>query len=86
MSRHYISRNPLEIVVGWDPPLQTYFLQITDPTRDEEEFVLWRGTYPEELPTIESLTAVLTPYAALTEEWRSSKRRRPGVRSHRRFN
>ncbi len=69
MSRHYTSKTPLEIVVGWDPPLQTFFLQILDHTKDgENEFVLWRGTYPDELPTIESLAAVLTPYAALTEE------------------
>lgn len=69
MSRHYVSRNPLEIVVGWDSPLQTFFLQISDPTRDEgNEFVLWLGTYPGELPTIESLAAALAPYAALTEE------------------
>ena len=70
MSCHYISRKPLEIVVGWDPPLQTFFLQILDPSKDEgDDFVLWRGTYPDELPTIESLAAVLMPYAALTEEF-----------------
>ena len=69
MSRHCISKEPLEIVVGWDPPLQTFFLQISDLTKDEgNEFVLWLGTYPGELPTIESLTDGLAPYAALTEE------------------
>lgn len=71
MSRHYISKKPLEIVVGWDPPLQTFFLQILDPTKDEEnQFVQWRGTYPDELPTTESLAAALAPYAALTPELR----------------
>jgi hypothetical protein len=71
MSRHCISRNPLEIIVGWDPPLQTYFLQITDPTKDEEnQFVLWCGTYPDELPTTESLADVLAPYAVLTLDLR----------------
>jgi hypothetical protein len=36
MSRHRIAEKPKEIVVGWDPPLQTFFLQIFDPAMDEE--------------------------------------------------
>lgn len=71
MSRHYISRNPLEIVVGWDAPLETFFLQILNLTKDEEEeLVLWLGTQPGELPTVADLESALTPHAALTPELR----------------
>lgn len=70
MSRHYISTAPDEIVVGWDPPLQTYFLQISGPAKSEEEdeLVLWLGASPGELPTVESLAAALAPYAPLPKE------------------
>lgn len=52
MSRHIIiaenSPRALKIVIGWDPPLQTYFAQVHDPTKNEEdEIVFWVGTRPE---------------------------------------
>lgn len=44
MSRHRIAEKPKEIGVGWDPPLQTFFLQILDPAKDvEDEIVLRLG-------------------------------------------
>lgn len=68
MSRHRIAETPKEIVVGWDPPLQTFFLQILDPAKDEEEIVLWIGMRQNELPEVADLAAALAPYAALTPE------------------
>jgi hypothetical protein len=69
MSRHRIAEKPNEIVVGWDPPLQTFFLQILDPAKDgEDEIVLWLGGRHDELPDVADLTAALAPYAALTPE------------------
>ncbi|MCI0389685.1 MAG: hypothetical protein MOB07_13115 [Acidobacteria bacterium] len=66
MSRHLIARHPIGVVVGWDPPLQTYFLQIIDPSKpEEEELVLLIGAAPCELPTVESLSAALESHAAL---------------------
>jgi hypothetical protein len=73
MSRHCIATEPFEIVVGWDPPLQTFFLQILDLTRDEEqEIVLWLGTRPGELPTVADLEAALASHATLTPELRQT--------------
>ncbi len=36
MSRHCIVSDPVEIIVGWDPPLRTYFLQVIDSTKSLE--------------------------------------------------
>lgn len=67
MSRYRLSGNPLEVVVGWDSPLQTFFLQILDPTKDEEEEIIhWVGMRPGELPTVADLDQALDCHAALT--------------------
>jgi hypothetical protein len=66
MSRHRIAEKPKEIVAGWDPPLQTFFLQIPDPAKDEEdEIVLWLGGRHGELPEVADLTAALASHAGL---------------------
>jgi hypothetical protein len=73
MSRHHVTTEPFEIVVGWDPPLQTFFLQILDLTRDEEqEIFLWLGRQPGELPTVADLEAALASHATLTPELRQT--------------
>lgn len=36
-SRYYLSKEPVEIVIGWNNPLQTFFLQGYHPSKDEEE-------------------------------------------------
>jgi hypothetical protein len=67
MSRYRLSVEPLEIVVGWDPPLQTFFLQILDPAKDEEEEIIhWVGKRHGELPTVADLDRALGDHAALT--------------------
>ncbi len=44
MSRHSIRVAAGELVVGWDPPLSTYFGQLYDPTVDEDRNpVVWVG-------------------------------------------
>ena len=56
MSRYYLSKRPLEVIVGWDNPLRTYFLQIIDPKKnEEEEVILWLGLPSSKLPTIADL-------------------------------
>lgn len=74
MSRYRIigHRAEHEVVVGWDNPLQTYFVQVfppepADPDEDERPLA-WLGGFPDELPTLEALMKVLKPYAALTQE------------------
>jgi len=70
MSRHRIASDPTEIIVGWDPPLRTYFLQIIDPAKsEEEELVLWLGVTPGALPAVEDLVVALAPYAVLPVEF-----------------
>jgi len=67
MSRYRLSVEPLEIVVGWDPPLQTFFLQILDPAKDEEEEIIhWAGKRHGELSTVADLDRALGDHAALT--------------------
>lgn len=57
MSRHETKAGSLEIAIGWDPPLQTYYGIIYDRSRDpeEEQIVKWVGTHLRELYEIEDL-------------------------------
>lgn len=58
MSRHEI---PLaggrELVVGWDPPLETYFAVLRTP--EHAHPVLWVGTEPYELDDLAALGRAL---------------------------
>lgn len=60
MSRHIIPNAPgspavRETVVGWDPPLSTFFAMAFDG--DEEVF--WVGADPGEIPTVHLLDKAL---------------------------
>jgi hypothetical protein len=49
-------------VVGYDPPLGTFFAQIEDitiPADDERHIVLWVGTEVQELATVAALIDAL---------------------------
>jgi hypothetical protein len=72
MSRYVIksSNQDLLVTVGFDPPLETFFLQVDSYTAPLEEDV-WLGTSPGELPTVEALAEVTRPYATLTAEVRA---------------
>lgn len=50
MSRHeFAGRTPgITVSIGWDPPLGTFFLQVSDGKRDEP--LLWRGGRYGECP------------------------------------
>lgn len=70
MSRHdLIPFDPdHEVVVGWDPPLRTYFAQVLDTAADEEsdDFeVLWIGTGPHEVLNPATVIAAVTPFASV---------------------
>lgn len=44
MSQHIISDGTFEYVLGWDQPLQSFYLQKHDPTLPEDEqIVAWLG-------------------------------------------
>ena len=79
MSRHQIEAfDPLnKVIVGWDPPLQTFFVQVIDRKAeeagdDDEKFVLWEGCSMREIGELDDLADVLRHHAELTPEIRTA--------------
>lgn len=74
MSRHEIpARDPAhKIIVGWDHPLQTFFMQVIDRELEDgghdDKFVSWRGTRPREIYEVDELGRRLARYAELTPD------------------
>jgi hypothetical protein len=65
MSRYNFKGNlpGLNIVVGWDKPLETYFAQVwSGPEPEKGTLRLWTGTMRSTLPTVESLITQIAPY------------------------
>ena len=57
-----------EVVVGWDPPLRTFFAQVLDTAGDEEDGtyeVLWIGTRFQEVLNPATIIAAVAPFAAV---------------------
>lgn len=70
MSRHKLpTENPrYEVVVGWDPPLQTYFAQVFDAEGEEDDQpFIWLGADGRFVPWSE-IAAALAPYASVSRE------------------
>ena len=87
MSRHTITAlHPQHTcVVGYDPPLGTFFAQVWDQTLPaaEEQVVLWVGTTLYEMPTVQALATALREYAVIPADvWQrlESERRILGFR------
>lgn len=62
MSRYIVEKTDTrEVVVGWDPPLGTFYAQEYGPADadDEESLVWWVGYAPQEIPTLAALRAQL---------------------------
>jgi hypothetical protein len=73
MSRHGIPARDrrLSVAVGWDNPLQTFFAQVARPEAaedDDDQMLLWVGTEPREVITVEDLARHLAPFADLPNE------------------
>ena len=75
MSRHeFPARDQnLSVVVGWDNPLQTFFAQVAraehaDDEDGDDPMLLWVGTEPREVVTVEELARHLAPFADLAME------------------
>ncbi len=52
MSRHTFTEGHIEATVGWDPPLNTFFAQVWDRSKDPDEpdaELLWVGCSPGEI-------------------------------------
>lgn len=77
MSRRTFHGSPatMRIVVGWDPPLQTYFAQVWDTEGSGEQKgdhpVLWVGCAWQEVQTVQELDALLAPYGGVPEPIRA---------------
>jgi len=71
MSRHEIPARDqsLSVVVGWDNPLQTFFAQVARTERgdtdNDDHMLLWIGTDPREVVTVDDLARHLAPFADL---------------------
>jgi hypothetical protein len=75
MSRYSINaRNPqLQVVVGWDDGLKTFFGQVLDPRLDEEhEMLIWIGASSREIVNIVKLADALKSYADIPPEVRTN--------------
>lgn len=66
--------------VGWDPPLETFFGQVYTVDADGEQCdgddgapntILWVGTKPGEIRTVDELARLLQPHAVLPEDIRN---------------
>jgi len=79
MSRHELASRDdanrhLDIAIGWDRPLNTYFVQVLNPTRDEEEpgfEILWRGTSLGEILAVDDAIALIAPWAEIPADLRA---------------
>jgi hypothetical protein len=68
MSRHVFDREGIRVVVGWDSPMKTFFVQkgfldpLTKEWVDDTEPFIWLGAKHEEIPTIKDLSDVCSKY------------------------
>ena len=77
MSRYRVPAHEARytIHVGWDPPLETFFVQVFDTTDDDDAAcVLWEGAGFQALPTVEAVQRTLQPYATLPPATRTRLR------------
>ena len=69
MSRYTIAPHDprYEVIVGWDPPMQTLFGQVFVTTIEEDDTacVLWVGLEVQALTTVAALQEALQAYATL---------------------
>ena len=71
MSRHDLDPHKArhEVVVGWDPPLSTFFAQVLDiEAEDDLDYeVLWIGTSFDEVSDPAGVIAAVQPFAAVPD-------------------
>lgn len=74
MSRHVFPglRGENTVAIGWDRPLETFFVQVLGPhptLESEEEVLFWKGTDLRELPTAADALAAARPWAILPRDF-----------------
>jgi len=56
MSQHIVVQEEKKFVFGWDQPLQSFYLQVHDTTRDEDDqIVVWLGAGDSKMYEVEDL-------------------------------
>lgn len=60
------ARSDIEVCIGWDPPLETFFAQVlTDLYEDDgPREILWEGTRFGAHPEPDDLISMIRPHAA----------------------
>jgi hypothetical protein len=54
----------IAVTAGWDPPLQTFFVQVQDLRHEEPRIVKWHGAATAgEIPTLDQLVPLIEDYA-----------------------
>ena len=70
MSQHRLQPlspdSPTKIVVGWDPPLRTFFAQVFSGD-DGSDLILWTGTSFDEIPDPREVVDQVRPYAQVSD-------------------
>ena len=68
MSRHLVPALPgLEIVVGWDPPMQSFYAQVWDRRVDPDDpaaELAWVGCSPREIQEPERVVEIVGHWAS----------------------
>jgi hypothetical protein len=79
MSRHEVTPLPdagqVEVFVGWDPPLNTFFAQVFDLDIDEDDpsaELLWIGASFGEIHDLRRVRNALQPWAELPADVESA--------------
>lgn len=67
MSRYSFQVDGREIIVGWDKPLMTFFVQVWVDAEDEDAPVFWVGAKPEEVASVEALSECVRPYGEIPD-------------------
>jgi hypothetical protein len=60
VSRHELPSAQFDVVIGWDPPLESFFLIVKDPRRaDDDQVVAWFGATPRAFYELGKLEPVM---------------------------
>lgn len=69
MSEHVVTQEEKKYVFGWDQPLQSFYFQVHDSTRaEDEQIIAWLGADSEtQMYEIEELTTVAMQYGLMID-------------------
>lgn len=71
MSRHELTAEGVRAVVGWDPPLCTFYAQAWDTTKDEDDpaaELLWIGCFPGEIRDPQQVCDAVAPWVRIPDD------------------